>query len=115
MSQLATTQQEEFQTTQTTPDAAVSIASCRALFNGAATRCKIRSFYNSLPDKTRGLILIAGGMPPRDYQRDFDDFTDLELHKVRKGMGYLKDAIVGFDNKLGDVRRLKHFQFSSTH
>ncbi|MCY9853144.1 hypothetical protein [Vibrio mediterranei] len=97
------------------PSADESIESCRALFSGSARRAKLRKYYNSLPDKTRGLILIAGGMSPKDYQRKFEDFTDLELHKVRKGMCYLKDAIAGFDFYLGDVRRLKHYQFSSTH
>ena len=112
MSQLAIKQQEQFKPKQ---GAAKSIAACKALFNGSATRAKIRKLYNNLPDRTRGLILIAGGMCPKDYQRDFDDFTDLELHQIRKGMSYLKDIVVGFDSRLGDVRRLKHYQFSSTH
>ncbi|TOM90374.1 hypothetical protein [Vibrio parahaemolyticus] len=111
MSQLAI-QQEQL---QQAPNANESIAACKALFNGSATRGKLRQMFNELPDKSRGLILIAGGMSPKDYHREFESFDDLELQKIRSGMQYLKEMIVGFDNTLGDVRRLKHYQFSNTH
>ncbi|WP_318464755.1 hypothetical protein [Photobacterium leiognathi] len=97
------------------PNAADSIAACKSLFNGEATRRKLKKMFNSLPDKSRGLVLIAGGLPARDYQRQFESFDDLELQKIRKGMQYLKEVVVGFDKQFGDVRRLKHYQFSSTH
>ncbi|WP_240205668.1 hypothetical protein [Vibrio sp. CyArs1] len=111
MSQLARTQE----TLRETPCAAESIAACKSLFNGEATRRKLQKMFNNLPDKSRGLVLIAGGLPAKDYKREFESFDDLELQKVRKGMQYLKEAVVGFDKQLGDVRRLKHYHFSSTH
>ncbi|QSV13267.1 hypothetical protein CGI80_00505 [Vibrio parahaemolyticus] len=112
MNQLATQQQQH---QLKAPSAQESITACRAHFNGQATRNKLREMFNRLPEKSRGLVLIAGGLPARDYQRKFESFDDLELQKIRKGMKYLKEMTVGFDNKLGDVRRLKHYQFSSTH
>lgn len=111
MSQLAIKQEQR----QQVPNANESIAACKALFNGSATRGKLRKMFNELPDKSRGLVLIAGGMSPKDYQREFESFNDLELQKIRSGMQYLKEMIVSFDNTLGDVRRLKHYQFSNTH
>ncbi|HCG7657760.1 TPA: hypothetical protein NJ452_001340 [Vibrio parahaemolyticus] len=111
MSQLAIQQEQQKQI----PNANESISACKALFNGSATRGKLRKMFNELPDKSRGLILIAGGMSPKDYQREFESFDDLELQKIRSGMQYLKEMIVRFDNTLGDVRRLKHYQFSNTH
>ncbi|MDW2117438.1 hypothetical protein R7R25_02300 [Vibrio sp. 2026] len=111
MSQLAIQHKQQPQV----PNANDSIAACKALFNGEATRCKLKKMFNELPDKSRGLVLIAGGMPAKDYQREFESFDDLELQKIRSGMRYLKEMIVGFDNTLGDVRRLKHYQFSNTH
>ncbi|MDC0611921.1 hypothetical protein OAP63_14410 [Vibrio sp.] len=112
MSQLARQKQSE---NTVAPSADDSIAACKSLFNGASTRKQLKTVFNELPDKSRGLVLIAGGLPPRDYQRKFESFDDLELQKIRVGMQYLKDMVVGFDNRLGDVRRLKHYQFSSTH
>ncbi|AUI86607.1 hypothetical protein BS333_09550 [Vibrio azureus] len=109
MSQLAINQKQPI------PNANESIAACKALFNGAVTRGKLRKMFNELPDKSRGLVLIAGGLPARDYTRDFESFDDLELQKIRCGMKYLKQMVVAFDNELGDVRRLKHYQFSETH
>lgn len=111
MSQLARQQAAQPQL----PSAADSIAACKSLFDGEATRSKLKKMFNSLPDKGRGLVLIAGGLPPKDYQREFESFDDLELQKVRIGMQYLKETVVGFDKQLGDVRRLKHYHFSSTH
>ncbi|EMK3382399.1 hypothetical protein V8054_000604 [Vibrio parahaemolyticus] len=104
-----------FKQQQQTPNAAESIAACKALFSGETTRCKLKKMFNQLPDKSRGLVLIAGGLPAKDYQREFESFNDLELQKIRLGMQYLKELVVGFDNDLGDVRRLKHSQFSCTH
>lgn len=96
------------------PQAAQSIAACRALFDGEATLRKLRAVFDALPDRSRGLVLIAGGLPARDYQRDFESFDELELQQVREGLRYLKQMVVRLDNALGDVRRLKHYQFSRT-
>lgn len=111
MSQLAIQQENQ----RDIPSATESIVACKALFNGETTRRKLKKMFNALPDKSRGLVLIAGGLPARDYTRKFESFDDLELQKIRAGMQYLKEMIVVFDNKLGDVRRLKHYQFSGTH
>ncbi|EIJ0963971.1 hypothetical protein LH717_001621 [Vibrio parahaemolyticus] len=97
------------------PSAQQSIANAKALFNGQATRRKLERMFDALPDKSRGLVLIAGGLPAKDYQREFSSFDDLELQKIRTGMNYMKQLVVDLDNELGDVRRLKHYQFSSTH
>ncbi|MCG9724494.1 hypothetical protein [Vibrio brasiliensis] len=97
------------------PSAQESIANAKALFNGQAIRCKLEKTFNELPDKTRGLVLIAGGLPAKDYQRSFNSFDDIELQKIRMGLSYVKQIVVDLDNALGDVRRLKHYQFSSTH
>ncbi|MFA0085371.1 hypothetical protein [Vibrio sp. 10N.261.51.F12] len=116
MSQLAREQIKQQQIAQpTAPNALESIAACKSLFNGEATRRKLKKVFNNMPDKTRGLVLIAGGLPAKDYQRRFESFNDLELQKIRTGMQCLKEIVVGFDKKLGDVRRLKHYQFSSTN
>ncbi|EKO3931986.1 hypothetical protein GAW91_002622 [Vibrio fluvialis] len=101
--------------TQHTPPAQESIAACKSLFNGATTRCQLKKMFNELPEKSRGLVLIAGGLPVSDYSREFESFDDLELQKIRTGMQYLKNLTVTFDSKVGDVRRLKHYQFSNTH
>ncbi|ARC92836.1 hypothetical protein B6A42_13240 [Vibrio coralliilyticus] len=97
------------------PPVQESIANAKALFNGQATRRKLEKMFNELPDKSRGLVLIAGGLPAKDYQREFSSFDDIELQKIRTGMSYMKQLTVDFDNQLGDVRRLKHYQFSNTH
>lgn len=97
------------------PSAQESIANAKALFNGQAASCKLEKMFNELPDKSRALVLIAGGLPAKDYQREFSSFDDIELQKIRSGMSYVKQMVVDLDNELGDVRRLKHYQFSSTH
>ncbi|EAP92952.1 hypothetical protein [Vibrio splendidus] len=113
MNQLA--RKQEVQTQELSPSAAESIAACKSLFNGEVTRRKLQQMFNTLPDKSRGLVLIAGGLPAKDYQRTFESFDDLELQKIRTGMQYLKTLVSGFDKQFGDVRRLKHKQFSKTH
>ncbi len=110
MNQLA-----EKPTVRQIPSAQESIANAKALFNGQAMRSKLEKTFNELPDKSRGLVLIAGGLPAKDYQREFSSFNDLELQKIRTGLSYVKQMVVDLDNALGDVRRLKHYQFSSTH
>ncbi|WP_394143758.1 hypothetical protein [Vibrio atypicus] len=90
------------------PDANESIAACKALFDKGAKRQKLRKMYDEMTDRSRGLILIAGGMSPKDYIRDFDSFDDLELQKVRSGIQLLKDMVLKLDRTVGDVRRLKH-------
>ncbi|MFA0438625.1 hypothetical protein AB4560_01630 [Vibrio sp. 10N.222.51.C12] len=108
MSQLARQQEMQPQV----PSAADSIAACKSLFDKSAKRRKLRDMYNEMSDRSRGLILIAGGMPPKDYSREFDSFDDLELQKVRSGMQLLKEMVMKFDRKVGDVRRLKHSDIS---
>ncbi len=78
------------------PNAADSIAACKSLFNGEAARRKLKKMFNSLSDKSRGLVLIAGGLPARDYQRQFESFDDLELQKILQGDAVLKRSRRGF-------------------
>ncbi|EGU39431.1 hypothetical protein [Vibrio scophthalmi] len=104
MSQLANKQELQPEA----PNALESIAACKALFDKSVKRQKLRKMYDEMSDRSRGLILIAGGMPPKDYNRSFDSFNDLELQKVRMGMQLLKEMALTFDRKVGDVRRLKH-------
>ncbi|MEZ9711672.1 hypothetical protein AB4267_02240 [Vibrio cyclitrophicus] len=116
MSQLA--RQQEMQPSslkERAPSAAESIAACKSLFDKSAKRRKLRDMYNEMSDRSRGLILIAGGMPPKDYSREFDSFDDLELQKVRSGMQLLKEMVMKFDRKVGDVRRLKHSDISKVN
>ncbi len=108
MSQLAKQQVTEIQS----PDAQESIAACKSLFDKGAKRRKLRAMYDEMNARSRGLILIAGGMPAKDYSREFDSFDDLELQKVRSGMQLLKDMVMKIDRKVGDVRRLKHSDIS---
>jgi hypothetical protein len=96
---------------QQTPPACDSIAACNALFSGETTRAKLRNIFDALPDKSRGLVLIAGGLSVKDYRRKFDSFDNMERQKIRAGMQYLKQMTVSFDNALGDVRRLKRAPF----
>lgn len=114
MSQLA--KKQEVQPSQfkaEAPSAAESIAACKSLFDKSAKRRKLRDVYNEMSDRSRGLILIAGGMPPKDYVREFDSFDDLELQQVRSGMKELKEMVLKIDRKVGDVRRLKHSDISN--
>ncbi|ELA7456832.1 hypothetical protein WB881_000336 [Vibrio parahaemolyticus] len=104
MSQLA--KQQEL--AKEVPSALESIAACKALFAKDVKRKKMRNMYDELNERSRGLILIAGGMSPKDYEREFDSFDDLELQKIRSGMQLLKEMVMRFDRNLGDVRRLKH-------
>ncbi len=97
------------------PNAQDSLAACKSLFNGSATRKTLQRMFDSLPNRHRGLVLIAGGLTTSDFSRSFNSFDDLELQKLRSGMKLLKEVIVEFDSKLGDVRRLKHKHFSKTH
>lgn len=109
MSQLA--RQLETQTTDVEihiPSARESIVECKALFDKGEKRRKLRKMYDEMSDRSRGLILIAGGMKPKDYDREFNSFDDLELQKVRDGMQLLKEMVMTFDREVGDVRRLKH-------
>jgi hypothetical protein len=109
MSQLANKQELQSPVHQVnTPSALDSIAACKSLFEKGVKRQKLRKMYDEMSDRSRGLILIAGGMSPKDYYRDFDSFNDLELQKVRSGMQLLKEMVLKFDRKVGDVRRLKH-------
>lgn len=108
MSQLAKQQVIEIQS----PNAQESIAACKSLFDKGAKRRKLRAMYDEMDPRSRGLILIAGGMPAKDYSREFDSFDDLELQKVRSGMQLLKNMVMKIDRKVGDVRRLKHSDIS---
>jgi len=114
MSQLAKKQEvQPSQLNEEAPSAAESIAACKSLFDKSAKRRKLRDVYNEMSDRSRGLILIAGGMPPKDYVREFDSFDDLELQQVRYGMQELKEMVLKIDRKVGDVRRLKHSDISN--
>lgn len=96
------------QTQPEIPCAIDSIAACKALFEKGVKRQKLRKMYDEMSDRSRGLILIAAGMPPKDYEREFESFDDLELQKIRFGMQLLKELVLKLDRKVGDVRRLKH-------
>ncbi|BDR17595.1 MULTISPECIES: hypothetical protein [Vibrio] len=111
MSQLAIQQEQQKQI----PNANESIAACKALFNGSATRGKLKQLWNAMPPRFRGMVLVAGDLKASDYVREFESFNDLELQKIRSGMQQIKEIATLFDRNLGDVRRLKHYQFSSTH
>ncbi|WP_375751564.1 hypothetical protein [Vibrio sp. HN007] len=102
---------------ETAPSAEASIQACKALFGPKAIRKKIKNCYDKLTDKERGMILIAGGlMPAREHNgRSFDDFTDIELEQIRQGMNFLKEMNMKIERRVGDVRKLKHSQFSNTH
>ncbi|MGF1909178.1 hypothetical protein L4C38_07045 [Vibrio kasasachensis] len=104
MSQLANKQESQPQVVS----AHESIAACKSLFDKGVKRQKLRKMYDEMSDRNRGLILIAGGMPPKDYRREFNSFDDLELQKIRSGLLLLKEMTHLFERKLGDVRRLKH-------
>ncbi len=97
------------------PSAQESIAACKALFNGSATRGKLEELWNGMPPRFRGMVLIAGDLKASEHVREFDSFDDLELHKIRNGMQQIKEIATLFDRNVGDVRRLKHYQFSSTY
>ncbi|EJN3798993.1 hypothetical protein NPZ36_000500 [Vibrio alginolyticus] len=98
-----------------TPSAQESIAACKALFNGSVTRGKLEGLWNGMPPRFRGMVLIAGDLKASEHVREFNSFDDLELHKIRNGMQQIKEIATLFDRKVGDVRRLKHYQFSNTH
>ncbi|PFG55724.1 hypothetical protein ATG66_2040 [Vibrio sp. ES.051] len=97
------------------PSAQESITACKALFNGSATRGKLKELWNGMPPRFRGMVLVAGGLKASEHVREFDCFDDLELHKIRIGMQQIKEISTLFDRTIGDVRRLKHYQFSNTH
>ncbi|HBC3454423.1 TPA: hypothetical protein KDY47_003276 [Vibrio parahaemolyticus] len=103
------------QVTKSKPSAQESIAACKALFNGSATRNKLKELWNGMPPRFRGMVLIAGDLKASEHVREFESFDDLELHKIRIGMQQIKEIALLFDRNVGDVRRLKHYQFSSTH
>ncbi|PJC85326.1 hypothetical protein CSW98_15985 [Vibrio sp. HA2012] len=102
------------QTVQT-PSAQDSIAACKSLFNGKATRNKLKEMWHRMPPRFRGMVLIAGDIKPSEYARELDEFDDIELQKIRNGMQLIKEIALVFDRNLGDVRHLKHYQFSNTH
>ncbi|RSD31964.1 hypothetical protein [Vibrio pectenicida] len=105
MNQLAHKQEQQ---QEEAPSALDSIDACKALFDKGAKRQRVCKMYDEMSDRNRGLILIAGGMSPKDYKREFDSFDDLELQKVRSGMQLMKEMVLKFDRRVGDVRRLKH-------
>ncbi|MDW2054871.1 hypothetical protein R7Q40_11130 [Vibrio sp. 506] len=111
MSQLAIQQEQQNQI----PNASESIAACKALFNGSATRGKLKKLWDAMPPRFRGMVLVAGDLKASEHVREFESFNDLELQKIRSGMQQIKEIATLFDRNLGDVRRLKHYQFSSTH
>lgn len=105
MSQLA-------QVSNPVPSAQESINTCKALFSTGHKRNQIKIAFNSLTVRARGMICIAGGLPVADCHRSFEDFNDIELQKIRRGMIELKGITKRFDTKVGDVNKLRpsHFQ-----
>lgn len=105
MSQLA-------QVSNSVPSAQESINTCKALFSTGHKRNQIKIAFNSLTVRARGMICIAGGLPVADCHRSFEDFNDIELQKIRRGMIELKGITKRFDIKVGDVNKLRpsHFQ-----
>ncbi|MEK1962785.1 hypothetical protein WOB62_12850 [Vibrio parahaemolyticus] len=97
------------------PSAQESIAACKALFNGSATRGRLEKLWNGMPPRFRGMVLVAGNLKASEHVREFDSFDDLELQKIRNGMQQIKEIATVFDRNIGDVRRLKHSQFSITY
>ncbi|MFW1432448.1 hypothetical protein ACEV94_16115 [Vibrio parahaemolyticus] len=111
MSQLAIQQEQQ----KRIPNASESIAACKALFNGTATRGKLKKLWDAMPPRFRGMVLVAGDLKASEHVREFESFNDSELQKIRNGMQQIKEIATLFDRNLGDVRRLKHYQLSSTH
>lgn len=105
MSQLA-------QVSNLVPSAQESIEACKALFSKDHKREQIKAVFNSLTVRARGMICIAGGLPVADCHRSFEDFNDIELQKIRRGLLELKGITKRFDTKVGDVSKLKpsHFE-----
>ncbi|BDU38725.1 hypothetical protein [Vibrio nigripulchritudo] len=111
MSQLAIQKESE----QTPPPAQQSIEACKSLFNGSATRKQLEAMWRGFSPRFRGMILIAGDMKASEHVREFNSFDDLEMRKIHVGMQQLKEIVIQLDRNVGDVRRLKHHHFSSTH
>lgn len=107
MSQLA--RQKEIQT----PTAQESIAAAKSLFTNGGKRKQLKIVFNSFDKQGRGLICIAGGLSPKDCFRSFEDFDDLELQKVRRGMQVLQGITKRVYSKVGDVNKLKPSHFTA--
>ena len=100
------------QVSNTAPSATQSIEACKALFSKGHKRDLIKMAFNSLTVRGRGMICIAGGLPASDCHRNFEEFNELELQKIHRGLQELKGITKRFDSKVGDVNKLKpsHFQ-----
>lgn len=107
MSQLARTQEIN------PPTAQESIAAAKALFTKGYKRKQLKIVYNSFDKQDRGLICIAGGLSPHDCFRNFEDFNDLELQKVRRGMQVLQGITKRVNSKVGDVNKLRPSHFTA--
>lgn len=97
------------------PNALESIAACKALFDSSNTHKKMRQLWGALPPRFRGMICIAGDMKASEFSREFDSFTNDELNKIRQGMQQLKELVIMFDRKIGDVRHIKQYQLTRSH
>jgi len=84
-----------------------SIAAVRALFTAKHCRNQVKLAYESLSDRQRGMVCIAGGLPPHDFSRHFDSFDDLERQRVRRGLQELNAINRRFENSIGNLKNLK--------
>ncbi|MGF1764829.1 hypothetical protein [Aliivibrio kagoshimensis] len=101
------------ETIDSTRPAPESIAACKELFTQRHKRNQLKIAFNSLPVRSRGMICIAGGLSSQDSYRSFEEFDDLELQKIRRGLQELKGIIKRFDIKVGDVNKLKPSHFKA--
>ncbi|WP_330959042.1 hypothetical protein [Photobacterium sp. 53610] len=87
------------------------LAEAKALFKQSHARSRVKMAYESLTKKQRGLVLIAGGLSPHDFNRNFDDFSDQERQKIRAGLLELNTIDRQFENTVGNVQNLKPQHF----
>ncbi|MDD9154977.1 hypothetical protein PVK64_02060 [Aliivibrio sp. S4TY2] len=95
-----------------TPSAMESIAAAKALFTKDHKRKQLKIVFNSFDKQGRGLICIAGGLSSHDCFRNFEDFNDIELQKIRRGMQVLQGITKRIYTKVGDVNKLKPSHFT---
>lgn len=105
----------ESQSKTSCPSAMESIAACKALFDESNTRKKMRKLWGALPPRFRGMVCIAADMKASEFSREFDSFSDGELERICHGMQQLKEMVLMFDRKVGDVRHIKQYQITQSH
>ena len=94
------------------PPASESISAAKALFTFEHKRKQVKRIFNSLNIRQRVMICIAGGLSPQDGYRHFDEFDELELQKLRKGLQELKGITTRFEI-MGDIKRLTPSHFGA--